>query len=188
MLSAFLIALFIIGGIIFIGMPLAFSLQSYYKNRGRRAIICPENHQPAGVEVDRKFAFWTAFRGQEHTRLGSCSRWPQMHECGQECLAQIDPTPENIERLLKNSYEGKVCGVCGRFLNPSDWQQGRLAFRDENFKLVEMRNIELDQLQSAVDSMRPLCWSCHQEEKERQAQPHRVLRGERQAVRTATVD
>jgi len=188
MFATFPIALFIVGGIILIGLPVAFSLQAYYKNRGRRAIICPENHQPADVEVDRKFSFRTALRGREHTRLKSCSRWPEMHECGQECLAQIDPTPENIERLLKKSYEGKVCGMCGRFLNPSDWQRGRLAFFDENFKLVEMRNIELDQLQSAVDSMRPLCWTCHQEEKQRQAQPHRILKGERQPVTTAIVD
>lgn len=188
MLATFPIALFIVGAVILIGLPVGFSLQSYYKNRGRRAIICPENHQPADVEADSKFAFRTALRGQEHTRLESCSRWPQMHECGQECLAQIDPTPENIERLLKKSYEGKACGLCGRLLNPADWQRGRLALLDDNFKLVEMRDIDLEQLQTAVDSMRPLCWTCHQEEKQRHPRPHRILKGERPPVRTAIVD
>ncbi len=188
MIAAFPIALFILGGVILLGLPVAFSLQTYYKNRGRRAVICPENRQPVEVEVDSKFAFRTALRGQEHTRLESCSRWPEMHECGQECLAQIDPTPENIERLLKKSYQGKACGICGRLLDPPDWEQGRLALLDENFRLVEMRQIELDQLQSAVDSMRPLCWKCHQDEKQRRVQPHRILKGERQPVRTAISD
>ncbi len=188
MLATFPIALFIVGAAILVGMPVAFSLQAYYKNRGRRAVICPENHQPVDVEVDNKFAFRTALRGQEHTRLESCSRWPQMHECGQECLAQIDPTPENIERILRKLCEGKACGMCGRLLIPSDWRRGRLALLDENFKLVEMRNIEMEELQLAVESMRPLCWNCHQDEKQRQARPHRILKGERPAVRRAAAD
>lgn len=185
MFAAFPIGLFIIGAIIMVGLPLVFSLQSYFKNRGRRSVICPENHQPVDVEADRKFAFWTAWRGKEHTRLQSCSRWPEKGDCGQECLAQVDPTPENIERLLKMWTDGKACGICGRLLDASDWRQGKLALLDENFSLIEMRQIDLEQLTATLEHARPLCWTCHQEERVRQEQPHRVLKGERQPVTTA---
>ena len=188
MLATFPIALFIIGGIIFIGLPVAFSLQSYYKNRGRRVIICPENHQPADVEADRKFAFWTAVRGQEHTRLESCSRWPEMHECGQECLAQIDPSPENVDRLLTKWYEGKSCAICTRSLSASDWRRSRLALLNREHKLFELRDMNLDELQTTLQGMRPLCWNCHQEERARQAVPPRALKGDRHSFTPAPVD
>jgi hypothetical protein len=188
MFAAFPIGLFLIGAIIFIGLPLAFSLQSYFKNRGRRSVICPENHQHVDVEMDRKFAFRTAWRGKEHTRLQSCTRWPEKGDCGQQCLAQVDPTPENIERLLVMWANGRACGICGRLLTTSDWRQGRLALLDERFKLIEMRQIDLTELSSTLERTRPLCWACHQDERARQAPPHRILKGERLPVTTVVTD
>ena len=185
MFSAFPITLFIIGALMFIAFPVGFSLKSYFKNRGRRAVTCPENHHRVDVEVDRKFAFWTALRGQEHTRVESCSRWPAKGDCGQECLAQVDPTPENLERLLTKWSAGKACAICSRPLKPSDWRQGRLALLDEKYRLFEMRQFSFDEIPAALEHMRPLCWICHQEERARQPRPDRALKGERQAVRTA---
>jgi hypothetical protein len=185
MFAAFPIALFVIGALILIGLPVAFSLQSYFKNRGRRSVVCPDNGRPVDVEVDRAFSFRTALRGKEHTRLRSCSRWPEKSDCGQECLAQVDPTPENLERLLVSWYDGKACGICGRLLVAFDWQRGRMGLLDKDYKLIELRQFELTGLSAALPNHRPLCWTCHQEEKARQAQPHRVLKGERQPVRTA---
>ena len=69
MFAAFPIGLFVIGAVILLGLPFTFSLQSYFKNRGRRSVICPENRQSVDVEMDRRFAFRTALRGKEHTRL-----------------------------------------------------------------------------------------------------------------------
>lgn len=188
MFAAFPIALFIVGAVVLVGLPVAFSLQSYFRNRGRRSVICPENHQPVDVEVDSKFSFWTALRGQEHERLHSCSRWPEKGECGQECLAQVDPTPENVERLLSKWYEGKACGICGRLLGPSDWRRSRLALLNEKQKLFELRHMQLDELPTVLDRMRPLCWNCHQEERARQAEPRRHLKGERNSQRPAIND
>lgn len=188
MLAAFPIGFFIIGAIIMLGLPIIFSLQSYFDNRGRRSAICPDNHQRVDVEVDRKFSFWTAWRGKEHTRLQFCSRWPEKGDCGQECLIQVDPTPENIERYLALRNDGKACGMCGILLTPRDWRQGRLGLLDENLNLVEMRNIEMEQLPFLLEKGRPLCWNCHQEEREHQARPHRVLKGERTPVLTAVED
>jgi hypothetical protein len=185
MFPLFPILLFLLGVVILCGGPVAFSLQSYFKNRGRRSVVCPGNHLPETVEVDRKFSFHTALRGQEHTRLESCSRWPEKGECGQECLVQVDATPENIDRFLKVWIAGKACGICGRLLTVADWRPGRLAVLDENSNFFEMRQLPLDRLPFALEGKRPLCWPCHQEERVRQAQPHRILKGERQPVNTA---
>ena len=40
----------------------------------------------------------------------------------------------------------------------------------------------LERLASSLESMRPLCWSCHQEERARQAVPARILKGERPVI------
>jgi len=179
MFAAFPIGLFVIGAVVLVALPIGFSLQSYFRNRGRRTVVCPDNREPVTVELDNKFAFQTALRGQEHERLESCSRWPEKGDCGQECLAQIDPSPENLERLLQKWYQGKTCAICERPLGPADWRRSRLALLNEKQKLFELRHMHLEEIPSALDHMAPLCWNCHQEERARQAEPPRILKGDR---------
>ena len=186
--AIFPIILFFLGAVLVTGLPVALSLQSYFANRGRRAAVCPESGQPVDIEIDHELAFWTALRGQEHSRLTSCSRWPEKGDCGQECLAQLDPSPENVERLLTKWYEGKTCAICARTLTAADWQRSRLALLNEQHKLFELRQVQLENLQSALQHMRPLCWNCHQEERARQAVPARLLKGERHALTPAITD
>src|SRR5271165_7481503 len=133
--AAFPLALFFISAILLIALPVGISLQSYFRNRGRRTVVCPDNHQPVTVELDSKFALATALRGEEHTRLHSCSRWPAKGNRDQECLVQVDPTPENLERLLHKWYQGKTCAICDRSLTPADWRRSRLALLNEKEKL-----------------------------------------------------
>jgi hypothetical protein len=179
MLAAFPIGLFLIGAVVLVALPVGFSLQSYFRNRGRRTLVCPESREAVTVELDNKFAFKTALRGEEHERLQSCSRWPEKGDCGQECLAQIDPSPENLERLLQKWYQGKSCVICERPLSPADWQRSRLALLNEKQKLFELRDMQLDEIPSVLDHMAPLCWNCHQEERARQVEPPRILKGDR---------
>lgn len=185
MYSTFPIILFILGAILLVALPVGLSLQSYFRNRGRRTVICPENHESVTVELDNKHAFSTALRGAEHDRLHSCTRWPEKGECGQECLAQVNPSPENLERLLQKWYQGKSCAICSRQLTPADWMRSRLALLNENHKLFELRHMHLDEVPSALDHMKPLCWNCHQEERVRQAVPSRLLKGDRRNLGSA---
>lgn len=186
--AIFPILLFFLGAVLVTGLPVAVSLVNYYQNRGVQSVTCPDSGQPVDVEVDHKFAFWTALRGQEHSRLQSCSQWPDKGDCGQECLAQIDPSPENVERLLTKWYEGKSCAICARTLSPSDWRRSRLAVLNEQHKLFELRDMYLEQLQSALEHMQPLCWNCHQQERARQAVPPRVLKGDRHSLTSPAID
>ncbi len=179
MIATFPIILFIIGAILLVALPLGVSLQAYFRNRGRRAVICPDNREPVTVELDNKYAFATALRGQEHDRLHTCSRWPEKGDCGQECLAQVNPSPENIERLLQKWYHGKTCAICDHALTPADWRRSRLALLNEHQKLFELRHMHLDELPSVLDQMAPLCWNCHQEERVRQAESPRLLKRDR---------
>jgi hypothetical protein len=177
--AIFPVLLFFLAAVLVTGAPVAMAIQNYYANRGRQSVKCPDNGEQADVQMDHRYAFSTALRGQEHTRLDSCSRWPEMGDCGQECLAQIDQSPENLERLFSKFYDGKSCALCTRALTPNDWRQGRVGVLNAKQELFEMRDLPADDLQLALENTRPLCWRCHLEECERQAVPHRVLKGDR---------
>jgi hypothetical protein len=177
--AIFPFVLFFLGAALVTGLPLATTLHTYYENRGRRAVRCPDTGQPADVEIDHGFVLKSAMRGQEHSRLQSCSRWPESGDCGQECLAQLDPSPENLERLFARSLAGSTCAICTRDITPSDWRQGRLGVFDQKQQLLELRDMPVDTLQSTLRDTRPLCWKCHQQELARQGLPLSVLRGSR---------
>ena len=183
--AIFPILLFFLGACLVTGLPVALSLQNYFRNRGPQLITCPDTKQAAAVAVDHKFAFWSALRGQEHSRLEGCSNWPEKGACGEECLEQLDPSPENFERFLAKWYQGKTCAVCQRELTPSDWGRSRLGVLNQQQQLFELRQMFQEDLQSALQDMRPLCWNCHQEERGRQAVPVRILKGDRHRLEPA---
>src|SRR5215475_12199073 len=99
------------------------SASAWLRNRGPRAILCPENQRPAGVRVDERHAALSALKGTPELRLSSCSRWPERAGCGQECLAQIAASPEGclVRNILAKWYEGKACASCGRPIGQIDW-------------------------------------------------------------------
>jgi hypothetical protein len=183
MYAAFPIVIFFIGAAILVGLPVASTLQSYFRSRGRRQVVCPDDRQRAEVEVDPKFALQAAMQGKELSQVQTCSHWPSNGECGQECLAQVEATPENLDRLFAKWFKGKPCAICLRTITPSDWRHGRLGFLNDEFKLVEMRQVDVTELGSIAQPKRPLCWTCHQQEKQRQAAPVRVGFVDRQKLK-----
>jgi hypothetical protein len=82
--------------------------------RGARVITCPENHCPAGVRVDAAHAAATGLSSAPELRLSSCSRWPEKAGCGQECLHEIEASPEEclVRNILVRWYAGKNCAFC----------------------------------------------------------------------------
>ena len=80
----------------------------WLRYRGERVITCPENRRPAGVALGAgRAAVLGSFR------LSACSRWPEHAGCGQECLAQIQESPEAclVRNILTDWYRGKSCAL-----------------------------------------------------------------------------
>ena len=137
MFAGFPIGFFLIGPVVLVALPVGFSVQSYFRNRGRRTVVCPENHEPVAVELDNKFAFETALRRQEHERLQSCSRWPEKEACGQECLAQIQEAPKAclVWTIINRWYQGQKCVYCHKPFGEIHWHDpppALLDFRAQN--------------------------------------------------------
>ena len=69
------------------------AIHGYRMYREVRVVTCPETRAPAAVRLHAARAAVTNLTGYTDFRLSSCSRWPELRNCGQECLSQIKAVP-----------------------------------------------------------------------------------------------
>jgi hypothetical protein len=137
--------------------------RAWLKFRGRRVVACPENQKPAGVVVDAAHAALTAFSSSPQLRLSSCSRWPERAGCGQECLAQVQASPEDclVRNILTRWYEGKVCASCGHPIGEIDWAGAKPALLRTDGVSIEWNQLPAERLQEILATTSPVCFACH---------------------------
>jgi hypothetical protein len=156
----------ILGSVVLLGLLVilgrAFG-RVYLKFRGDRVITCPENQQAAGVRVDAGHAGWSAMQGNLDLRLDSCSRWPEHKDCGQQCLRQIEASPEGclVRNILTKWYEGKTCALCGRPIGEVHWADHKPALLSGEHKTVQWQDVAADSVPEVLTSHQPVCWNCH---------------------------
>lgn len=138
-------------------------VSSWLKYRGERVVRCPENQRPAGVRVDAGHAALTALGKPPELRLASCSRWPERAGCGQQCLAQIEASPEDclIRNILGKFYAGKCCVSCGRPFGEIDWAGAKPALRIADKSLVEWTQVPAEKLEDTLAAAMPICFACY---------------------------
>jgi hypothetical protein len=151
--------------------------RAYVKYRGKRLVGCPETSQPAAVDVDAWHAALTGVVGKPTLRLASCSRWPARHDCGQQCLRQIEQSPEGclVRTLLTEWYAGKQCVLCGRDLGHIDWIEHKPALMTPGNITVQWDGIDVVKLDEVLVSHKPVCWNCHVAETFRRERPDLVI-------------
>jgi hypothetical protein len=158
-------ALYILAGVVaaaaawFILTPL---LRLYLRFRGTRVVTCPENRKPAAVQVDALRASLSV-AGTKDLELKQCSRWPEKRGCGQECLAQIEASPEDclVRTMLTKWYAERSCVVCGKELGQVDWLQHKPALRAPNRESVEWNQVPPETVPEVLATCEPVCWDCH---------------------------
>ena len=135
---------------------------AWIKYRGNRVIQCPENLRPAGVRVDAAHAAVTAL-GKKELRLRECSRWPERAGCGQECLAQIEASPEDclVRNIIATWYRGKVCVSCHRAIGEIDWAGSQPGLLTASGKTVAWQDIPAAEIPGTLDSAQAICFTCH---------------------------
>jgi len=78
-------------GAVYVVVPVV--ADTYRRFRGKRSVTCPETKQTAEIELDAGLLAARAAVGsrtdQSDFKVLTCSRWPERHECGQECLTQV---------------------------------------------------------------------------------------------------
>lgn len=139
-------------------------LKTYRRYRGKRLITCPENHQPASVRVAAfDAAKWFAISGETDLRLRSCSRWPEMAGCAEDCLAQIETSPERclVLNIVASWYDGKRCSYCEEAIGAIVWHERPPALRLRDGSTREWKDIRTEELPAVFASAQPVCWRCN---------------------------
>src|SRR5215510_15472332 len=160
-LEIYLIAVIVALVVIYLIVPRVAA--AYLKYRGKRVITCPETRRPAGIEVDAAHAAFTAAVSYPDLRLKSCSRWPEREDCGEECLLQVELSPQDclVRKIVTDWYEGKQCVSCGLTfgkLRLLDYKPGLLSPEGRPVGLNEVAAEELPEL---LATHFPVCWDCH---------------------------
>ncbi len=139
-------------------------LATWRQYRGARIITCPENLEPAAVRVAAASAANSyALTGVTNLRLNTCSRWPEMAGCGQECLAQVESGPESclVRSIVTSWYEGKSCAFCAKSIGDIVWHERPPALRRPDGTTVEWKELRHEDLPGAFAAGAPVCWPCH---------------------------
>jgi hypothetical protein len=153
------------------------TLPAFLRFRGARVVACPETGQPAGVEVDASRAAVTALGGKPELRLTECSRWPERAGCGQDCLRQIESSPEGclVRTLVTSWYSGKTCVYCGKPFGEIHWHDHKPALQGESGTLQAWAEVPTEKVPDALAWGRPVCWSCFVAESFRREHPDLVV-------------
>jgi hypothetical protein len=152
-------------------------LTLWWKFRGQRVIICPENHAAAGVVVDSRHAAWTGATHLPQLRLSECSRWPEKQGCGQECLSQIEGAPEDcmVQHILVKWYAGKACACCGRPISEILPGASKPALLLADGVSVEWGEIAAELVPATLAAAKPICFACHMAQKLVREYPEMVV-------------
>lgn len=136
--------------------------RAWIRLRGSRVITCPENRQPAGVELDLPYAALTAAVGRSHFRLRDCSRWPEKAGCGQVCLMEVEESPEDclVRHVLERWYVGKACAYCGHVFAAVHWHDHKPGLRAPEGTLREWSEVAPVEVPVVLATHRPVCWNC----------------------------
>ena len=146
--------------------------------RGKRLVTCPENSEPAAVNVDALRATFSP-----ELRLKSCSRWPERAECDQRCLTQIEQSPSTclVSSIVNAWYAGKSCFLCARPIGVIAWHERPPALLSPDREAFEWSEIAPENLPRVFATYEPLCWNCYLAESFRRKFPSLPVDRERPA-------
>jgi hypothetical protein len=175
-LTYLLIGLAAIAGIVLF-QRLLVAFRQYWRLWGKMVIQCPETRRTEAVEVDCGRAALTGMAGESVVQLKSCSRWPERHDCDQDCLAQLerDPQSHRVWNMAIEWYAGKKCLYCGKPIDDLNHFDHPPALRQAGGKTIEWDEIEPEKLPAMLESCQPVCWNCHIAESFRHEHPELVV-------------
>jgi len=164
----------LVGVVIFRAIPAA---RAYFTYRGTRLIRCPETRTPEAIKIKAGKAAARSLWCDPELRLSQCSRWPERHDCGQECLRQVEADPENclLWNIVSGWYEGKSCVYCQKPFGPLHHLDHAPALRAPDGKTAEWKEFQPQQLPEIFGTCQPVCWNCHVTETFRREYPELVV-------------
>ncbi len=160
----------------FIYLGVRFS-RAYFRLRGTRVVTCPADQSQAAVEVDARKAATGAVFGSTAFALTACSHWPERHDCGRQCLSEIQAAPIDclVRTHLTKWYAGKTCALCLRPFGALDWTERHPALLAPGGRTLAWAAVDASRLDEILATHQPVCFDCHVAETFRRTHPELVL-------------
>lgn len=151
--------------------------RAYFRLRGTRVVTCPADQSKAAVDVNAGKAAAGAVFGTPSFSVTACSHWPERHDCGRQCLRDIQASPVDclVRSHLSRWYEAKTCACCRRPFGTIEWHERHPALMAPNGRTLTWADVDATQLDQILASHRPVCFDCHIAETFRRAHPELVL-------------
>ena len=177
------IILAVVGGILFLAWLTAG--RTWWRLQGTRIVECPETQQPAAVEIDARHAARVGLVGLPEVRVAACTRWPERADCGQECLTEIERSPEGcaLKTSLAHWYEGRDCASCGKAFGTIHWHDHRPCLLSPGGAPLDWTEFHPEDVENVLATHRPICWNCYVAAKFRRDHGDRVVDRHRSATR-----
>ncbi len=171
----YLIATLLVGTGLFFGIR--YFVRAYFRYKDSKIITCPDTGKAAIVEVDAVHAALTSMVGEPDIRLQNCWRWPLHENCGQECLTQLDVAPAEclVQGVLMRWYDCKSCVYCGKPFEEIHWASHKPALQSPDGKLVEWREVPIQDIETVMRTYMPVCWDCYIAQSFRRDHPELVV-------------
>jgi hypothetical protein len=160
-----------------VAAALGYGTRVFLRYRGKMLFTCSETGKPVAVKVAASKVARSALTGRPDIRLSECSRWPERQDCGQECLSQIGPDPQNclVWTKVADWYRRRTCVYCHKPFGEIHWHDHRPAVVGRDRKTRQWSDIPADQLPQVFATSWPVCWSCHIVETFRREHPEMVV-------------
>ena len=144
---------------VFLVVPI---VSAWRRWRGTRIVTCPENKQPAAVDMDLRYAIVGSIAGRPELRLRDCSRWPERGDCGQVCLTQVEESPEAclVRTTLERWYDTRTCAYCRKPFGAIHWHDHKPGLRGPEGRLREWSAIPPETLPDVLRTHQAVCWNC----------------------------
>jgi hypothetical protein len=151
--------------------------RAYFRYKDSKIITCPDTGEAAIVEVDAVHAALTSMVGEPDIRLQNCWRWPLHENCGQQCLTQLDVAPAEclVQGVLMRWYDSKSCVYCGKPFEEIQWASHKPALQSPDGKLVEWREVPIQNIETVMKTYMPVCWDCYIAQSFRRDHPELVV-------------
>ena len=151
-------------------------IRLYLKYRGARIVECPETKAPAAVELNAMRALATGGKPSAF-QLKDCSRWPEHQSCGQECLSQIESSPESclLRTIIAHWYSDKSCTVCAMPIGVVDWMHHKPALLSPDRLSIDWNTVAPEEVPELLKTHKPICWNCHVATTFRHSHPELVI-------------
>jgi hypothetical protein len=151
--------------------------RAYFRLRGTRVVTCPTDQSRPAVELNAGKAATGALFGSPTFVLTGCSHWPERHDCGRQCLAEIQAAPIDclVRTHLTKWYDGRNCALCQRPFGTIEWHERRPALLAPDARTLAWSDVDAAQLDQVLRTHKPVCFDCHVAETFRRTHPELVL-------------